>query len=138
MYREVPKDMFSNYPNIDLTQNLSAVTAACMMFKRETFDEVWGFDEGLAVNFNDVDFCLKVREKGLLVVYNPFVNAYHYESKSRGIDTETKEKRENFGREYNLFVRRWLKEIQRGDPYFNKNYRLDLDVPTINYQKIVY
>ena len=81
---------------------------------------------------------MKIREKGKLIVYNPYVQAYHYESKSRGLDTENEKKRKNFEREYNLFVNRWKREIQHGDPYFNKNYRLDVDDIEINYNKIVY
>jgi len=71
----------------------------------------------------------------LLIVYNPFVELYHYESKSRGQD-DTKEKQKRFAKEYGLFVKRWAKTIQKLDPYFNINYRLDTDIPTINYNKI--
>ena len=66
-----------------LVQDLSAVTAACMMVKREAFEAAGGFEESLAVAFNDVDFCLKVRRAGYLVVYNPYAELYHYESKTR-------------------------------------------------------
>ena len=67
-------------------QDYSAVTAACMLTKRSVFEAVGGFDEGIAVAFNDIDYCLKVRSLGKLVVYNPFAQLYHYESKSRGMD----------------------------------------------------
>ena len=117
---------------------MSAVTAACFMMRKELYDDVWGFDTSFAVNFNDVDFCLKVREKGYLVVYNPYVTAYHYESKSGGVDTENSEKQKRFVNEYNMFVTRWKREIEAGDPYYNKNYRLDVDIPEINYNKIAY
>ena len=100
------------------------------------YNEVLGFDEKLAVAFNDVDFCLKIRKKDLLIVYNPFVYGYHYESKSRGEDTENKEKQERFAREYGLFVTRWSEMLAKGDPYYNVNYRLDVDIPEINYNKI--
>ena len=138
LYREVSNINIVEYPDIDLVQDLSAVTAACLMVKRSIFDSVRGFDYSFAVNFNDVDFCLKVREKGYLVVYNPNVQAYHYESKSRGLDTESEEKRKRFELEYNMFVNRWEREIKKGDPFYNKNYRLDDDVPKINYNKIIY
>ena len=138
LYREVQEEDVPKYPNIDLIQDMSAVTAACFMVKKELYDDVWGFDTSFAVNFNDVDFCLKVREKGYLVVYNPYVKAYHYESKSRGVDTENSEKQKRFVNEYNMFVTRWKKEIGAGDPYYNKNYRLDVDIPEINYNKIAY
>ena len=68
------------------------MTAACMMVKRSIFEQVHGFEEELAVAFNDVDFCLRVRQLGYLVVYNPYVELYHYESKSRGTE-DSKEKR---------------------------------------------
>ena len=138
IYREISENEFMKYPNINLIQNLSAVTAACMMFKKNIFNLVGKFEEGLAVNFNDVDFCLKIREKGLLVVYNPIIVGYHYESKSRGVDTETEEKRINFNKEYNMFTNKWKEIIKLGDPYYNKNYRLDTDIPIINHNKIVY
>ena len=135
-YREFEKSKFSDKDSISYIQDLSAVTAACFMVKKEDYEKVLGFDEKLAVAFNDVDFCLKIRKLGKYVVYNPFVEAYHYESKSRGEDTENKEKQERFAREYSIFVKRWWKTIGKGDPYFNINYRLDTDIPKINYNKI--
>ena len=138
LYREIQEEDIPKYLNIDLIQDMSAVTAACFMMRKELYDDVWGFDTSFAVNFNDVDFCLKVREKGYLVVYNPYVTAYHYESKSRGVDTENSEKQKRFVNEYNMFVTRWKREIEAGDPYYNKNYRLDVDIPEINYNKIAY
>ncbi len=135
-YREINKSDFSANDNISYVQDLSAVTAACFMVKKEDYEKVLGFDEKLAVAFNDVDFCLKIRKENKLVVYNPFVEAYHYESKSRGEDTESKEKQERFAREYGIFVKRWCRTLGKGDPYFNINYRLDTDIPKINYNKI--
>lgn len=74
-----------------LQQDLSAVTAACFMVKKEAFEKVGGFEEKLAVAFNDVDFCLKVRHAGYLVVYDPYAELYHHESKTRGYEnTEAK------------------------------------------------
>jgi len=135
-YREVNKSDFSSNDDISYVQDLSAVTAACFMVKKEDYEKVLGFDEKLAVAFNDVDFCLKIRKEGKLIVYNPFVEAYHYESKSRGEDTENKEKQERFAREYTIFVKRWWRTIGKGDRYYSINYRLDTDIPTINYNKI--
>lgn len=135
-YREVHETDFSKDDYINIVQDLSAVTAACFMVEKKLYDELLGFDEKLAVAFNDVDFCLKVRNENYLIVYNPFVEAYHYESKSRGEDTQSLEKQQRFAREFEFFVRRWNYVIARGDPYYNKNYRLDLDVPKINYNKI--
>lgn len=135
-YREVSKNDFKKEDYINIVQDLSAVTAACFLVRKNLYNEVLGFDEKLAVAFNDVDFCLKIRKKGLLIVYNPFAYGYHYESKSRGEDTENKEKQERFAREYGLFVTRWSEMLAKGDPYYNVNYRLDVDIPEINYNKI--
>lgn len=134
-YREVKEEEFNKQDYINLVQDLSAVTAACLMVKKDLYHEVLGFDEKLAVAFNDIDFCLKVRKRNLLIVYNPFVYAYHYESKSRGEDTQDAEKQKRFAKEYELFVKRWREVIGKGDPYYNLNYRLDTDLPKINYIK---
>ena len=136
-YREVEEKDFKQSDYINIVQDLSAVTAACFMVEKELYMKLLGFDEKLAVAFNDVDFCLKVRKQGLLIVYNPFVYGYHYESKSRGEDTQSKEKQERFAKEYQMFVKRWADIIQKGDPYYNKNYLINTDIPKINYNKII-
>ena len=104
--------------------NYSAVTAACLMIKRSLFDEVGGFDEELAVALNDVDLCLKVREKGKLVTYLADCKWYHYESKSRGYE-ESPEKQERFEREIAIFKSKWRQTIDAGDPYYNANLSLE-------------
>ncbi len=134
--REISEKDFKKDDYINIVQDLSAVTAACFMTRKQLYIDMLGFDEKLAVAFNDVDFCLKVRTAKYLIVYNPFVEAYHYESKSRGEDTENSEKQKRFSKEYELFVKRWSKVIAKGDPYYNRNYRLDTDLPKINYNKI--
>ena len=134
--REISEKDFKKDDYINIVQDLSAVTAACFMTRKQLYIDMLGFDEKLAVAFNDVDFCLKVRTAKYLIVYNPFVEAYHYESKSRGGDTENSEKQKRFAKEYELFVKRWSKVIAKGDPYYNRNYRLDTDLPKINYNKI--
>ena len=106
-----------------LQLNYSAVTAAFLMIKRTAFEEAGGFEEGLAVAFNDVDLCLRVRKKGYLVVYDPFVEAYHYESKSRGKE-DTKEKIRRFEGEIEFFRSRWIDLLKTGDPYYNPNLSL--------------
>lgn len=106
-----------------IQQNLSAVTAACMMICRDVFEAAGGFEEQLKVAFNDVDLCLKVRELGYLVVYNPDVELYHYESKSRGTeDTEAKQRR--FQTEIEYMRRNWMKYLKDGDPFYNRNLSL--------------
>ncbi len=104
-----------------LTMDYSAVTAACMMVKRDVYEKVGGFADALAVAFNDVDFCLKVRALGLLVVYQPRVEAYHYESKSRGSE-DTPEKVARFQREIEYMRETWIGILKNGDPYYNPNF----------------
>ena len=102
----------------------SAVTAACLMISRETFDAVGGLDPEFQVAFNDVDFCLKVRKLGKLVVYVPQAKLYHYESKSRGKE-DTVKKQKRFHSEMQLFQARWVDILATGDPYYNMNLALD-------------
>ena len=106
-----------------LVQDLSAVTAACMMVKREAFEAAGGFEESLAVAFNDVDFCLKVRRAGYLVVYNPYAELYHYESKTRGLE-DSPEKQRRFQSEIEYMRCHWLDILKKGDPYYNRNFSL--------------
>ena len=104
-------------------QDYSAVTAACMMTKASVFANVGGFTEELAVAFNDIDYCMKVRKTGKLVVYAPYAVMYHYESKSRGLE-DTPEKVARFNREIAIFARRWPEILRDGDPYYNPNLTL--------------
>lgn len=105
------------------TQDYSAVTAACMMTKKSLFEAVGGFTEELAVAFNDIDYCMKVRAAGKLVVYNPYALLYHYESKSRGLE-DTPEKVARFNREIKKFSERWPEILEKGDPFYNPNLTL--------------
>lgn len=104
-------------------RNYSAVTAACMMSKRSLFDQVGGFSEDLAVAFNDIDYCMKIRSLNKLVVYVPYALFYHYESKSRGLE-DTPEKVERFNREIKKFSEKWPDILRDGDPYYNPNLTL--------------
>jgi GT2 family glycosyltransferase len=104
-------------------RNYSAVTAACMMSKRSLFDKVGGFSEDLAVAFNDIDYCMKIRSLNKLVVYAPYALFYHYESKSRGLE-DTPEKVERFNREIRKFSEKWPDILRDGDPYYNPNLTL--------------
>lgn len=107
-----------------IQQNLSAVTAACFMVKRQAFEQAGGFDEKLAVAFNDVDFCLRVRQAGYLVVYNPDAQMYHDESKTRGYE-DTPEKQARFQKEKDYLRSRWPEIMEQGDPYYNRNLSLE-------------
>lgn len=104
-------------------QDYSAVTAACLMTKASVFREVGGLTEELQVAFNDVDFCLKVRAAGYLVVYAPYAAMHHYESKSRGLE-DTPEKVARFNREWSFVAERWPDILKNGDPYYNPNLTL--------------
>jgi len=107
-----------------IQQNLSAMTAACFMVKRQAFEQAGGFDEKLAVAFNDVDFCLRVRRAGYLVVYNPDAQMYHDESKTRGYE-DTPEKQARFQKEKDYLRSRWPEIMEQGDPYYNRNLSLE-------------
>ena len=104
-------------------QDYSAVTAACMMVKKSAFDAVGGLSEELAVAFNDIDFCMKLRKAGYLIVYNPYAELYHYESKSRGLE-DTPEKVARFNKEIATFEKKWPDILKNGDPYYNPNLTL--------------
>lgn len=136
-FKSIPKSGHGYFAEESMIQNLSAVTAACIMTSKKMYEEVNFMDEKLAVAFNDVDFCLKIREKGKLIVYNPFVEFIHYESKSRGKeDTPAKIKR--FQGEMNIFKQRWRDFLDEGDPYYNINLTLDTEVYHMKRCKIDY
>lgn len=123
------------FSRASVINNFSAVTAACMMTKKELFEKVGGFEEeGLRVAFNDVDYCMKVVCEGYLCVYTPQAKLYHYESKSRGLEN-TKEKKERFLKEIHFFQEKWSTQLKKGDPYFNKNLRLDTAKFMVEYRK---
>lgn len=124
IFSNTPREQVGYFARVITQQDYSAVTAACMMVKREAFDKAGGFDEKLQVAFNDIDLCLRVRSLGKLVVYNPYAELFHYESKSRGSD-DTPEKMERFNRETAYFEERWKKILSAGDPYYNRNFAID-------------
>lgn len=105
-------------------QNVTAVTGACLLVKKALYDEVGGLDEGFAVSLNDVDFCLKLRQKGYLNVWTPFAELYHFESISRGLD-DNGEKAERYNKESEKFREIWKEQLEAGDPYYNTNFSLD-------------
>ena len=105
-------------------QDVSAVTGACLMVKKSIYDEIGGLDETFEISLNDVDFCLRCREKGYLNVFTPFAELYHYESASRGLDDHG-EKAERYNRESEHFRTRWKAVLDAGDPYYNPNFTLD-------------
>ena len=103
--------------------DISAVTAACMMIRRSVYEEVGGLDEDFRVALNDIDLCMKVREKGYLIVMHPGVELYHYESKSRGLE-QTLEKQQRFKTEIRRFRAKWRQILEDGDPYYSPHLTL--------------
>lgn len=106
------------------TQNVSAVTGACLMVSKELFEHVGGLDENFAVSLNDVDFCIKLRQAGYLNVFTPFAELYHFESISRGLDDQG-EKAKRYNEESARFREKWREVLEKGDPYYNPNFSLD-------------
>jgi GT2 family glycosyltransferase len=113
IYHGYPRDFIGYNGFTHLVRNYSAVTAACLLTKKSLLEKVGGFDEIFAIDYNDIDFCLKVREKGLRIVFTPFCELYHFESSSikrvAASDLET-----------HLFKERWAKYLEN-DPYYNPN-----------------
>ena len=100
-----------------------AVTAACLMVRRSVYGAGERSGRELCCGFNDVDFCVRVREAGYTNVFTPFAQLYHYESKSRGLD-ENPVKRKRFISEVERFQKRWAKQLAAGDPCMNPNFDL--------------
>lgn len=101
-------------------QEISAVTAACMMVKKSDFDAVGGLDETFQVAFNDMDLCMKFRAAGKKIIFTPYAELYHYESKSRGLE-DTPEKQFRFDKEVKRFQEKWAQQLEMGDPYYSPN-----------------
>jgi GT2 family glycosyltransferase len=115
-----PGDSAGSHQRLIVTQNVSAVTGACLMIRREVFDEVGGFDEGLPVSFNDVDLCLKVRAEGHRIVWTPEARLTHHESRARGRDT-TWWKIALAQSESRRLLSRWPACRDKADPYYSPN-----------------
>lgn len=124
IFSKVDKENLGYMGRLCYAQNLSAVTFACVMIPRHVWDEVGGLDESFAVAFNDVDMCMRIRKAGYLIVWTPYAELYHYESKSRGLE-DTLEKKKRFEGEVKRFQERWKAELAAGDPYYNPNLSLD-------------
>ena len=124
-FRDFPRNTEGVFNRARLVQNYGAVTAACLVIRKSVFDEVGGLDEkSLAVAFNDVDFCLRVRAAGYLNLWTPFAELYHHESASRGVE-DTPEKHERFRGEVETMMKRWELELKH-DPAYNPNLTLEL------------
>ncbi|HEU5081512.1 MAG TPA: glycosyltransferase [Opitutaceae bacterium] len=125
-FRDFPRGTPGYFNRARLVQNFSAVTAACLVVRRAIYDQVGGLDDkALAVAFNDVDFCLKVKAAGYRNLWTPFAELYHHESASRGAE-DTPEKHERFRLEVETMLERWRHDIQH-DPAYNPNLTLELN-----------
>ena len=123
MFVDMPADRTGYLHKASLLQDMSAVTAACLLMKKEVFEQAGGFTEELAVAFNDMDLCLKVRKNGYLIVYDPYAKLYHMESKTRGAE-DSKEKVRRFQTEIEYMRCHWIDILKNGDPCYNKNLSL--------------
>ncbi|MGE5213349.1 MAG: glycosyltransferase family 2 protein, partial [Nitrospirota bacterium] len=112
-----------------LAQDVSAVTTACALVKRQAYLQVGGFDENLAVTFNDVDLCLRLREAGYRIVWTPYAELLHHESASRGFEDSTP-KQVRFLAEVDYMKSKWGDRLQR-DPFYNPNLSLDENLFTL-------
>ena len=117
-----PKGDNGYFSRANLLQSLSGVTAACLAMRREVFEKAGGFDEKLAVAFNDVDLCLKIDAAGYRNLYTPYAELYHHESATRGYE-DTPEKMKRFQKEADLLRGRWMAKLMY-DPYYNPNLTL--------------
>jgi GT2 family glycosyltransferase len=122
-HKHYPADSPGYYFMLKAINNYSAVTAACLMVRREVFEQVGGFDKKLTVAFNDVDLCLKIRAAGYRNVSLPHVILYHFESKSRGYE-DTSDKIARFDQEINVVKTRW-RTAEKADPCYSPNLTLD-------------
>ncbi len=123
-FRGYAKDSTGYLGQLKIARNVSAVTAACLMTRRDVFEEIGGFDESLVVAYNDIDFCLRLREKGYLIIWTPWAELCHHEYKTRGYPTTSKEmKRER--KEIGIYQKRWKHLLRKGDPYYNVNLNGD-------------
>jgi len=112
-FRWAPREVFGVPRLADLPRNCSAVTGACMLVPRRIFEEVGGFDEELRVVLNDIDLCLRIRERGYAVIYTPHAQLYHHEGSSRGrLHPPADDAR---------FLKRWASRFAQVDPYYNPN-----------------
>ena len=130
-FKYLPRDADGYFSQLQVVRNTSGVTAACLLTRRDVFEAVGGLDEvNLTVGFNDVDFCLKIREAGYLIIYTPFAELYHYESLSRGNDDElyaqNPKKFERVLTEREYMRKKW-KHVLEHDPYYNPNLSLVLE-----------
>ena len=128
---KMPREHLGYMGRLCYAQDVTAVTGACLMVKKSIYGEVDGLDESFTISLNDVDLCLKIREKGYLNIFTPFAELYHYESKTRGM--EEGEKLRRYERECAHFRDKWKEQLDAGDPYYNPNFSLDYSDFTLRF-----
>lgn len=122
LYAGMPRGYPGHGGRARVAQSLSAVTGACLVVRRQVYEQIGGLDESLQVAFNDIDFCLRLREAGYRNVWTPFAELYHHESASRGSE-DTEEKKQRFASEVDLMQQRWGRDLPL-DPAYNVNLSL--------------
>jgi GT2 family glycosyltransferase len=124
VFKSQPRGSEGRFNRARLAQNYTVLTGACLVMRKSVYERAGGFDEAeLAVAFNDIDFCLKVRAAGFTNLWTPFAEFYHHESASRGADN-TDEKATRFRREAETMIERWG-AILEYDPAYNPNLSLE-------------
>jgi GT2 family glycosyltransferase len=124
LFYRTPRNSVGYMGRLGYAQNLSAVTAACMMVKASSYREVGGMDESFVTAYADVDLCMRLRQSGQLIVWTPHAEAYYYENKAHASDFNVK-RRMLQDKEASRFRERWERELNAGDPYFNPNFLLN-------------
>jgi len=133
VFQGYPKEYSGYFGNLVSIRDVSAVSAAAMLVKREIFEKVGGFDENLKVAFNDIDLCLKVRDKDFYVVVTPYAEVYHHESATRGHEYSG-DKLKEFKQEIDYFGKKWKRILEKGDPFYNRNLSLRKTDYSLNYE----
>jgi O-antigen biosynthesis protein len=123
-FSNFPREFSGYFCNTRLAQNFSAVTAACLMMRREVFEQAGGFATAYRLAYNDVDLCLKICQANHVIVWTPCAELYHYESLTRGYDSNT-DMLTRLQQEADLFRSRWKSFLETGDPYYSPNLALD-------------
>jgi GT2 family glycosyltransferase/SAM-dependent methyltransferase len=122
IFRNIPRDSIGYMARTHITQNMSAVTSACMMVRKSVFEEIGCFSPEFYDAFNEIDLCLKIRRAGYLIVWTPYAEAYHHEAKQSDYIKVSEDK---YTKEVTLFKTKWARELAAGDPYYNCNFCLD-------------
>jgi GT2 family glycosyltransferase len=130
-HKYFPRNAKGYINRLRLIQNYSAVTGACMMIRRDVFYELGGFDEQYAIAANDIDLCLKALSNNYLIVWTPYSELYHHESKTRG-NEDTEEKKSRYNQETTRFRQKWSVILDRGDDYYSPNLSLSSEDFSIN------